>query len=262
MIKNFGYNLAIKKRSGSPKIALFLGHLGLGDQIWLSGAVRYIAPFYDYVHLVCKVTNLKTLEMLYSDLSSIKFITVYDGYSILPTPTSKGYCFPIPDGKYVAVYECGFYKRSTSEFNMHDLPGAFYDDLSIPRSVRSTHFVVPNISESVTLYNQIKERPYIFVQTRSSEQTTDIVSWDIHSILTIDPNINQYAPDHPWYEIARMFVNKPFLHYMDTIKHATELHMVNSSFYTLASQLSPLDATVKKCYDRDTKEVMPQYDYR
>ena len=260
MIKNFGYELKMKKLTDNPKTVIFLGHLGLGDQIWLSGAVRYIAKMHDYLEVACKSNNLKTLRLLYSDTPNIRLLDVGNGnYNVVPTKTQKG-SIAIPLDKYAHVYKCGYYKNPTSEFNMYDIPGAFYDDLGIHRSVRYTHFSLPFVPQSSNLYETIK-RQYIFVQTKSSEHVNSIISWNINDILTIDPNINQYSSDHPLYTLAEKFVNKPFLHYIDTIKHASELHLVNSSFYTLASQITPLDAKVKVCYNRETGKVMSNYDF-
>jgi hypothetical protein len=261
--KSFGYDLTKGKFIQPPKIALFLGHLGLGDQIWLSGAVRYIAKNYDYLEVICKTRNLSILRMLYSDTPTIKIIDMGLGtysYSVYPTETQKGE-LQISLDKYVHVYECGYYKHTALDFNENDIPGAFYDDLGIHRSVRYTHFSIPPIPQSKSLYESIKTQPYIFVQTASSEDVTSIISWDINDVLTIDPNINQYSPNHRWYALADTFVNKSFLYYVDTIKHATELHLVNSSFYTLASQISPLDAKVKLCYDRKTGSIISNYDF-
>jgi hypothetical protein len=128
--------------------------------------------------------------------------------------------------------------------NMDDLPGIFYDQLGISRSVRYSHFSLPKLSESTELFETIKSQPYIFVHTISSYTVRSIIAWDINVILTIDPNVNLYSSDHLFYTLAEKFVNQPFLHYVDTIKHATELHLVNSSFYVLASQIAPLDARV------------------
>ena len=261
MVKNFGYELNFKRLNKTPTTALFLGHLGLGDQIWLSGAVRYIAKMHDYLEVACRERNLKTLFILYSDTPNIKLLNVGTGkYSVDPTETQKG-SLPISLDKYNHIYECGFYKKPTSEFNMYDIPGAFYDDLGLDRSIRHTYFSIPFIVQSTTLYETIKSQPFIFVQTQSSEDVTSIISWDINDILTIDPNINQYSSDHSFHILAEKFINQPFLYYSETIKHATELHLVNSSFYTLASQIQPLDAKVKLCYDRETGKVLTNYDF-
>lgn len=237
--------------------ALIVGPGGLGDHIWMSGAVRYIASQYKETYLFCNTVVLSTLQTLYQDTPSIKFIIIF---TKLDDEEKKQIT-----GKYSKsnTYTCYYTKDLLNRYfvDMNDLPGVFYDQLEIPRHIRHSHFSLPNLSESTELFENVKSQPYIFVHTTSSDTVTSIITWNISEILTIDPNVNQYSPDHPWYEVAQKFVNQPFLHYVDTIKHAKELHLVNSSFYTLASQIHPLDASVKICYDRYSKEVITRYDF-
>jgi hypothetical protein len=242
----------IRKKSN----ALVIGPCGLGDQIWMSGAVRYIAKYYKETHLFCVSTSLATLQTLYKDTPSIKFIVIVRVDDELRIKLASLY-------SKSNTYTCVFTKdlRGKYIFDMNDLPGVFYDQLGIPRSIRHSHFSLPRLSESIELFKMIESQPYIFVHTTSSETVTPIISWDISKMLTIDPNVNQYSSDHEWYGIAEKFVNQPFLFYVDVIKHATELHLVNSSFYTLASQIAPLDAKVKLCYDRYSKQVISKYNF-
>jgi len=236
--------------------ALVVGPGGLGDHIWISGAVRYIASQYKETHLFCSFITLTTLQTLYRDTPSIKFILIAIMNDDLRNKLAKLYA---KSNTYTCVFTKDFLGGYITDMN--DLPGVFYDQLDIPRSVRHSHFSLPKLSESTELFEITKSQPYIFVHTISSDTVTSIITWDINEILTIDPNVNQYSVDHPWYELANKFVNKPFLHYVDLIKHASQLHLVNSSFYTLASQISPLDAKVKLCYDRYSGKVISHYDF-
>ena len=236
--------------------ALVIGPGGLGDHIWMSGAVRYIAKQYKETHLFTSETTLNTLQTLYRDVPSIKFVIIRKVDIELRKFIANTYSV---NNTYSWVHT----KDLTGTYitDMNDFPGAFYDQMEIPRHVRHSHFICPRLPESVALFETVKNQPYIFVQTKSSTTTTNIVSWDISQILTIDPNLNLYSSDHPWYQLAQTFVNQPFFHYVDLIKHATELHLVNSSFYTLASQLTPLDARVKLCYERDNCVIIPNYNF-
>ena len=230
-----------------------MGPGGLGDHIWLNGAVRYLANQYSEIHLLVSRFNVDTLKAMYSDLPYVKFVPVIWSIDNLRTHVKLN---------YRNVYACAFTKDLYKiNFDMNDIPGVFYDQLGLPRSIRHSHFSLPSFPESMVLYNTVKSQPYIFVHTKSSELITEIVSWNVDSILTIDPNVNQYAPDHRWYGLANSYVNKPFFHYCDMIKHASELHLTNSSFYTLATQIPPLDAKVKHCYDRYSGKVMPHFDF-
>ena len=223
--------------------ALVVGPGGLGDQIWMSGAVRYIAQQHEETHLLCSYKTLATLQTLYRDVPSIKLFVVTQEASVLRKWVLS---------RYRIIY---------APVDMNALPEIFYDQMEIPRSVRHSHFVLPVVPESMRLYELVRSQPYIFVHTMSSTNVTPIVSWDINTILTIDPNVSHYPLDHPWRELSETFVNKAFFHYCDLIKHAEELHLTNSSFYVLASQISPLDAKVKLCYEREHCTVIQRYTF-
>lgn len=257
-------NSQIRETKGYPKrIALFLGHTGLGDHIGLIGAVRYLSLQYDEFHIPCLPENLNTLNYFYLDNPNIKLFVPSSfkkgyRYTVVPSDTVQGEYMDIPDGVYTDIFRSGFFKIPHN--SMDDLPSCFYRDLGVDPSIRHSYFHLPKSSDSIWLHSLLKTMPYIFVQTKSSEKTTSIISWDINKILTIDPNINQYDPDHKWYDLANKFVNQPFLHYVDTIKHASEIHTVDSSFYCLSCYLKT-DAKVKLCYDRDSGEVNKRYDF-
>lgn len=233
--------------------ALVVGPGGLGDQIWMSGAVRYIAQQHEETHLLCSYKTLATLQTLYRDVPSVKLFVVTQEASVLREWVRS---------RYRIIYACAFTKDLyVRPVDMNALPEIFYDQMEIPRSVRHSHFVLPVVPESMMLYELVRSQPYIFVHTMSSTNVTPIVSWDINTILTIDPNVSHYPLDHPWRELSEAFVNKAFFHYCDLIKHAEELHLTNSSFYVLASQISPLDAKVKLCYEREHCTVIQRYTF-
>jgi hypothetical protein len=256
-------NQILEKNSHPKRIALFLAHAGLGDHIGMIGAVRYLSRDYDEFYVICKPSNLYTLTQFYSDNPKIRLIippvfTTRYVYIVYPTDTVQGEVMQIPHGVYTTVFRSGFF---TLPYNsMDDLPSCFYKDLGLDPSIRHSYFHIPDSNDSLELYSLIKDIPYIFVQTKSSYTITPIITWDINKTLTIDPNINQYTSNHPWFTLAEIFVNKPFFHYIETIKHASEIHTVDSSFYCLACYIKT-DATVKLCYNRSTGKVNTHYDF-
>jgi hypothetical protein len=257
-INHISQSVIREKKGYAKQIALFMGHMGLGDHIGLIGAVRYASLQYDEVHIPCFLKNLETLKSFYSDTPSIKFIVTNGGYVVRPTNTNRGECIHVPPNVFAAVLRSGFY--TLPHHDMNDLPSCFYRDLNLDPAIRHTYFHVPDNEPSHALYSIVKSQAYIFVQQVSSSNVTPIIKWDVKDILTIDPNMNVYQQDHPWYDLAQQFVNKPFSHYYETIKHAVEIHTVDSSFYCLASYL-PLDANVKVCYNRETGEPISTYTF-
>lgn len=237
--------------------ALVISHLGLGDHIGMIGAVRYIASSHDETFVVCKEKNAKNVAAFFADNPTIKLWLVPYEHGYIPGkgPTNKtpGECVEYSRADWSNVYRSGGYICPRNPFD--DLPCNFYRDMGFDPEIRHTHFYIPTYQEASDLYLKIQDQPYIFVQQISSTHKTDLIHWDRNEILTIDPNVNLYPEGHKWYDLAQEFVNKPFIHYTEVIKHAKEIHIVNSSFYEIAYYL-PLDANVKKCYDRDTGKVL------
>jgi hypothetical protein len=245
--------------------ALFLSNLGLGDHIDMIGAVRYFSQFHNEIHVPCYKHNIKTLSDFYSDDPKIILIPINEDFSDMywknPIVNTQLELIEYNPSDYVTVYRSGYckYPRNIT-FPDHVIPKCFYMDLGLDPSIGHTYFHIPENLQSKQLYNKIKNIPYIFIQQRSSSTFTPLIRWDINKMLTIDPNVNLYPRDHQWHELASHFVNKPFPHYTDTIIHASELHVVNSSFRCLSAHL-PLEATVKKCYARETGEHIPEWTF-
>jgi hypothetical protein len=252
---NTSVNSTLREQKGyAAKRAIVVSHLGLGDHIGMVGAVRYIALMYDETVVVCKHQNLKNVQSLFADNPSITVQSVsgdirYGYPSKLLSVSTDGF-----DG----VYLSGTYIYPNNGFD--DLPSCFYRDMGLDPEIRHTHFYIPTTPEASDLYKKLGDQPYIFVQQKSSTHDTDLITWDIDSILTIDPNTNMYSPEHRWHDLAECFVNREFLSYKEVLQHAKEIHTIDSSFYCLACYI-PLDATVKRCYARDTGVFIPTYNF-
>jgi hypothetical protein len=248
--------------------ALFLCNIGLGDHIDMIGAVRYLSQFHTQIHVPCYKHNIKTLSEFYSDNPKIVLLVIdQEWYSKNWINTSK-----LEDNKqyelidysqsdYSVVYRAGCFKVKRNDmWPDYEIPKCYYKDLGLDLSIEHSYFHIPENLQSKQLYELVKDIPYIFIQQKSSDHLTPLVTWDINETFTIDPNINFYPKEHRWYELASHFVNKPFPHYTDTIIHASQVHVVNSSFRCLAAHL-PLEATVKKCYNRETGEHIPEWTF-
>jgi len=245
----------LQEQKGYPiKKALFLGHQGLGDHIMYIGAVRYLSLSYDEFVVACvHHHNLENVRSFYADNSKIKVVKMSRDYSLFMDDENSNNNYTLMDGEmdlsqYSKVYAVGIYKKGG--FPPGDIPNTWYNQLELSPNIRKEYFHLPTTPESKTLYESIKGIPYIFVQQTASNAVINVIKWDIHKILTIDPNTNVYPSDHHWYELANTFVNKPFLSYYDSILNASEVHTIESSFYCLAVNMN-LKATIKKCYNRD-----------
>ena len=241
-------NSHLREQKGYPKRrAIVLHHLGLGDHVCMVGAVRYIALQHDETMVVCKKANAVNVAALFADDPSIK-LEVIDGNSYQDT---NGYTNAYLSGEHAGKYD-----------NWGDFPMCFYDDMKIDRSIRYTYFHVPETPLARAL---VPDLPYIFVhQTFAGNGggvIRSMITWDINEMLTLDPNINVYPEGHPWHTLAGSVVNHPFIEYTELIRHAKEIHVVNSSFYCLAAHLD-LDTSVARCYMRETGEYDPKWGFK
>jgi hypothetical protein len=246
-------NSELREQKGyAAKKAMIYTHLGLGDMFWMNGAVRYLSTAYDEVLVICKERNAKNAAAMYADDPSIKLLVIKDDADLHPWPLKRTYF----EGQGYTVYGCGFFS-TTRPYTLYDLPNSFYDDLLIPREVRTSYFYCPRTEASKNLAASFQGHPYILLHQQSSVQTLPIAEHlkRIGAIpeghLLLDINTNPYNQDtHPTeHALAQQVVNRPLLDYCDLIEGATQLHLIESSFYCLASHLDLSRVDRRVCYE-------------
>lgn len=256
-------NSQIKEVKGYEKQkAFFLGHLGFGDLINHIGAIRYYSFMYDSVTVVVKEQYLENAKSLFIDDPSIDIITQPIDKSEQLINESSGDINPsflsYLSNNFSKLIFSGIYKRPRSTNAWDDTSDCFYKDMDLPLEVRHVfHYIPYEILHDAEL-NTYK---YIFVHQVSSTNVNNLVKWDINKILTIDPNTNLYSADHEWYDIAQRYVNKPFVYYYSVIKHASEVHVLDSSFSCLAHYIPLENATVAKCYRRQNGNIISHFKF-
>jgi hypothetical protein len=250
-----------------PKVkqGFYLGHKGIGDMINLQGAVNYLSEPLDELFVVCHSFYVDVAKDLYKENKKIRLIQVnlttevcrngrtLPNESIQWTPT-----FHKLITYFETVYLCGLYIPTSviwrNQWDKYPIPDCFYDDLGIDRKIKNTHNTIKSTARSNTLYEMIKDIPYIFVHQTSSNKQINLVKWDIQSILTIDPDTNLYKQGDPFYELANKFVKHNIFDYYDLMKNASELYTVDSSYSCLGLYCKPLKAKKSGCYVRATLE--------
>ncbi len=242
--------------------AFHLSHLGLGDIIQMIGAIRYLSILYDELLVVVRTISYENVKSFFQDDDSIKFY-VLDGddadQKVNPRNANGKKCIEKLTQEYTNVYISG--PCFGDHFNKWDGIGdCFYHDLKLDPKIRFDFFYIPIVEESLKLYELIKDLNFIFIQQKSSTGLRNLITWNKDEILTIDTNINVYKEDHKWHSLCNHFLNKPMNYYIKCIQEANELHFVNSSFSCLTSTI-PSKALVKKCYDRNTGEIIKNFKF-
>lgn len=262
-------NSSLKEQKGySKKNAFVLSHLGLGDHINYIGLVRYLSTCYDEVYVVCRRNNYKNLEFFYSDDPSIKLIcTDYTNNDINNPQVLNEILKPVPENcdKFIS----GLHRRSIGK-SFHPcniLPFNFYKDDNIDTRVFWDYYHIPEIKESLELYNLIKDTPYIVTHTTTScgvlfsfDKIERHFSLNKNDILCIDLNNNLYEPSHIFYDIAQKFVGLPLIYYTEILKNASKLILSDSCILCLALHL---EIKSDECYylSRDNNDYSHIWDF-
>lgn len=220
-----------------------IGHnTGLGDQIIMNGAARYVADCYDKVWYVTWANRAKHAEFLYRDCDNIE---IYVKPSIASTrqgvmrmeaayreivENNPDYEFP--------PYKRGYYsaqkdwKRFSQQFGFEEntiFPRIFYEIMGVPYDVRyKFQKITRDFTRERKLYESLVKhtpvrKPYAFCvnDSRSSKYTFDF--------QTDLPIINPL--DFPFWKDTLLY------DWQFAMENAAEIHMVNTSWFHLAKTL-------------------------
>lgn len=242
---NEAANSNLKEQKGYAKTKAFIyHHLGLGDNFWMNGAIRYLSTCYDETVVVCKKNNEAVVSSMYADDSSIKLFVINDDIELYPFVSRKIY---FEDEGY-KVYSCGYHRDKPY---IYEFPHSFYDDITLPRGYRTDYFYVPTYKESIDLLEKVQavSKEYIVLHQNSSQKNVDIFSKLTTDLPILDINKNNYEKDHKFYSLAELVVNQPMLIYKCLIESSKEIHCLESSFYCFASHLDLSKVEKKICYE-------------
>lgn len=211
---------------------VILSHLGMGDMIALSPAVRYFCKKYKEVYIFSKERNTKNIFSLYDDVDNLNIISI-DNDSSLESQQINFYLNQIKSD--FDLISSGLYKKDRAEFT--NLPDNFYDDLGLEYSVYDEEFNLPSkVLKDNTYLDLLDGIDYNFVVGTSS--TKNITEEILESIkddnFIVSPSKNVYSVDDSRYQLAEKFLNLPLFDYTNVIKNAKGLYLIDSSFSALS----------------------------
>jgi hypothetical protein len=220
------------------KNAIILTHLGMGDVISISPAIRYFANKYENVYIVSKSKSryFENCMKMYEDIDNINILTLSSAAN------DNEYQERVEVNQFLNNFEedydlltCGIYHKDPAPFNI--LPDNFYIDLGLDLNVYENYFT---LSESIYKNQQFKEiiekYEYAFVCGKTSlvDHTEKIVQKIDKNILLLSPSKNLYSSDHQYFGIAESIVGLPMFDYVPLIQNAQEIHLIASSFSILS----------------------------
>ena len=247
-----------------PQDALVLSHLGLGDNILLIGAVRFIASSFNKVYVVCKKNNADNMRILFEDNPNIILYIVNKDNDISPNYGCSMSKF-IENTKNLTVFLSGGHCLNRRPYSYKFIPFNFYIDMKIDPMHFWNSFSINIPIESKNLYNSLNEIPYIFIHNNCSsgkvfdiEEVENKLNFNKDEILIINPCINVYNADHPYFNIAEKFINLKVPYYIDTIINASKIILTDSCFWCLSINLPIIS---NECYVYSRDDVNHDYIY-
>jgi hypothetical protein len=241
-----------KEQKGyAQKRCFILPHLGLGDIIFINGAVRFLTTLFDEVVLTCKKQYENNVRTLFADEPYVTLHIVDDDKDISPN-------FGCPPAKFQdfikqfnAIFLLGYHGKA----NVENFPYCFYDDIGISRDVMKSwaHFPIAQEIHEFTTSVFAKYKDIVFCHMDSSNA---VFSCPVNpdSVFTINPSRNLYPLGHPYYEDAQQWVNKPFAWYYELLQKCKARYFIDSSFFCAALTMG-LPSTVWPRNGRTYKHV-------
>ena len=231
--------------------AYFLGHLGLGDNITNKSAIYFLSKYYNIIYFICKENFLDNNKLIYEDISNVEFKTVRNetefqecvnliknAYIDRADIFISGSGFKSFGGSRITHPNLLNYKKNDKNYTVEQITHhikEFYEDIHLDLSVYYEYFHIQSSEESINYYNMIKDKNIIFMHTKASNRTMDldrIIKNHINdsNTIMICANKNVYPQNNINYNLANKFIDLYVTYYIDIIKNANDIYVINSCF--------------------------------
>ena len=251
--------------------AYFLSHNGLGDNITSIGAINFLSNYFETIYFLCKNSYLNNVQLLLNQ----------DCVKIVPFDAKNEYveCKNIIKNAYnndnkINIFICGSchtrylksvithselinYVQNDKGYTIHyNHIKQFYYDIGLDLSIYYDYFNIPSSVASNKYYDALENYNIIFLHTKSSVREIDLSNIinkyiDNSNYIIICANKNVYPPYHEHYQLSEIFVNIEVAYYIDVIKKAKEIHVIDSCFSCI---VYPLHKT-NKLHECDVVEI-------
>jgi len=238
--------------------AYILSHNGLGDNITMIGSINFLLLHYTTVYFLCKDKYESNIKLL---INKPNVITIPFDHRNENT-SCKNIINTLYSNDYTDIFICGFHKYylkskitnpSILNYNKNNKYSirwqhinGFYKDMNLDLNIYYDYFDIISSEKSITLYKKVKELNIIFCHTQSStkiiglpENIKKYINDDKYIIVCANKNV--YDKNHHYYELANNFINIPVQEYIDVIKNACEIFLIDSCFSCIVYPLSILN---------------------
>lgn len=245
--------------------AYLLSHNGLGDNLYMIGAVRFLLQYYENIYFLCKDIYYNNVTSFYKNNNNVVIIPINskNEYSsckeiinesvylkndvLISGPCHKGYLKSkitnkkllerIPEKKrYTIDYD-------TLESSNYSFIENFYLDINLDLNIFFEYFELPSTIESESYYNSLsKYDNIIFIHSKASNKVLNFPKLYNENILKTNTiivcaNENVYKltnklnnNQNEKFNLCNNLVNIPLIYYLDIIKKCNEIYIIDSCF--------------------------------
>ena len=246
--------------------AYLLSHNGLGDNISMIGAVRFLLQYYVKIYFLCKKKYESNVRLLYNDnviLIPIDESNEFKHCKEIIMNVDKtndifisGFCHTSYLSSKITNPNILNYTKNNNINIKYTHLFDFYNCIGLDTHIYVNYFNIPSTTLTIDYYEKIKKYTIIFAHTQGSNRSIDISNvmnpFINNDCIIICPNKNMYTPENTHYELANTYINLPVAYYIDIIKHSKEIHVIDSCFSCIVYPLQlagVLNNTLIKIYD-------------
>ena len=241
--------------------AYFVSHNGMGDNIYMIGALRFLLNFYEKIYFLCKKKYYYNVSLFFIDtpciicipfnenneLNEIKNIIMKEYYNVNIDVFICGYLHKnfleskITNEKFLNYKILN--KQYTIDFdtinsNNYKFIEDFYTDAKLNLTYFYEYFYLPSTKESIELYNRVSNYYIIFIQLMSSDgcklNITNLIQKYINDdkviLICNDENLYNLEKNVEKYDLCQKFVYNKIINYNDTIINSNEIYIIDSCF--------------------------------
>ena len=244
--------------------AYVVSHNGLGDNLFMIGALHYLSQYYENVFFLCKQKHYDNINLLFSNTPTIQCVPFkhsnlfeFYEYEDINKIISEKYNDEKND-----IFVCGLHKRylTTKITNQKLLDEAivdtnytidwdtltsenysfieeFYKDINLNLTHFFDYFNIDSTRKSRKMYESVSDYYIVFIQSNTSNETALNINnliekyIDDDTVLLVCNDRNLYKDKKSKkYELARQFVYNKLVYYIDVIKNSDEIYLIDSCF--------------------------------
>ena len=206
---------------------VFYSHLGLGDQIILSGAINYLSEKYGKIYLISYEKFKNSMHSLYNNNPSIEMVFLPESFNQLTQDKLQIEEFVMDYGRKnnLEILKVG-YENQIKRLRFYE---SFYKQLKLDYQISYDYFsvnsdkkMVEKLSLHLKNYFEI-EGNFKLIHNEHSSGFVELKDINDENNIFVTRDSDPY--------------NNLFL-YEELIKNATEIHCINSSFAHLVDRFN------------------------